>query len=69
MGFKDHFSRQATDYAKFRPRYPREMFDYLGTLTPARQLAELQGGSLEYAPRPAGGSIFVLRLPAGDVTL
>ena len=35
----------------------------------ARQLAELQGGSLEYAPRPAGGSIFVLRLPAGDVTL
>jgi len=39
MGFKDHFSRQATDYAKFRPRYPREMFDYLGTLTPARQLA------------------------------
>ena len=35
----------------------------------ARQLAELQGGSLEYAPRPAGGSIFVLRSPAGDVTL
>jgi two-component system sensor histidine kinase KdpD len=33
----------------------------------ARRLAELQGGSLGYAPRPGGGSIFTLRLPAGDV--
>jgi two-component system sensor histidine kinase KdpD len=33
----------------------------------ARRLAELQGGSLEYVPRTEGGSIFVLRLPAGDV--
>jgi len=37
--FKDHFSKQAADYAKFRPRYPREMFEYLGTIAPARQLA------------------------------
>jgi ubiquinone/menaquinone biosynthesis C-methylase UbiE len=37
--FKDHFSKQAADYAKFRPRYPRELFDYLGTITPARELA------------------------------
>jgi two-component system sensor histidine kinase KdpD len=34
----------------------------------ARRLAELQGGSLEYAPRPGGGSVFLLRLPGGDVT-
>jgi len=33
----------------------------------ARGLAERQGGSLEYAPRPGGGSIFLLRLPAGDL--
>ena len=39
MGFKDHFSRQAAEYAKFRPRYPREMFEYLGTIAPAPQLA------------------------------
>ncbi|HST29405.1 MAG TPA: class I SAM-dependent methyltransferase [Chthoniobacterales bacterium] len=39
MQFKDHFSKQAADYAKFRPRYPREMFEYLGTITPTRQLA------------------------------
>jgi ubiquinone/menaquinone biosynthesis C-methylase UbiE len=37
--FKDHFSRQAADYAKFRPRYPREMFEYLGTITPSREIA------------------------------
>ena len=39
MTFKDHFSRQAADYAKFRPGYPRELFDYLGSIAPSRQLA------------------------------
>src|SRR5262252_2036225 len=39
VSFKDHFSRQATDYAKFRPRYPQELFDYLGSIAPSRQLA------------------------------
>ena len=39
MSFKDHFSKQAADYAKFRPRYPQKMFEYLGSLAPRRQLA------------------------------
>jgi ubiquinone/menaquinone biosynthesis C-methylase UbiE len=39
MSFKDHFSKQASDYAKFRPRYPREMFKYLGTVARSRALA------------------------------
>ena len=39
MSFKDYFSKQATDYAKFRPRYPQEMFEYLGRIAPSRQLA------------------------------
>ena len=39
MTFKDHFSKQAADYAEFRPRYPREMFEYLTSVAPARQLA------------------------------
>ena len=39
MTFKDHFSKHATDYAKFRPRYPQKLFDYLGSITPSRQLA------------------------------
>jgi hypothetical protein len=39
MGFKDHFSRQAADYAKVRPRYPQNLFEYLGSIVPSRQLA------------------------------
>lgn len=32
MGFKDHFSRQADRYTRFRPHYPRELFGYLASL-------------------------------------
>jgi len=32
----------------------------------ARQLAEIQGGAVEYASREGGGSVFTLRLPAGS---
>jgi SAM-dependent methyltransferase len=39
MTFKDHFSKQAGDYAKFRPRYPQKLFEYLGNMPPSRQLA------------------------------
>jgi SAM-dependent methyltransferase len=39
VSFKDHFSKQAADYAKFRPRYPQTLFDYLGTIAPSRHLA------------------------------
>jgi ubiquinone/menaquinone biosynthesis C-methylase UbiE len=36
--FKDHFSKQAAEYAKFRPRYPAAMFKYLGEIAPERRL-------------------------------
>jgi SAM-dependent methyltransferase len=39
MNFKDHFSKQAADYAIFRPGYPQELFDYLGSIAPSRQVA------------------------------
>ena len=39
MAFKDHFSKQAAGYAKFRPRYPQQLFDFLGSIAPSRQLA------------------------------
>jgi SAM-dependent methyltransferase len=39
VSFKDHFSKQAADYAKFRPRYPHELFEYLGSVAPSRTLA------------------------------
>ena len=38
-GFADHFSAQAADYARFRPHYPTELFDFLATASPARRLA------------------------------
>lgn len=37
--FKDLFSLQSTDYAKFRPIYPQELYSYLASLTPAHDLA------------------------------
>ncbi len=36
-------------------------------LSIARKLAEAQQGSVEYQPRPGGGSIFMLSLPAVDL--
>lgn len=39
MTFKDHFSKQAADYAKFRPHYPPKLFDYLASLAPGHDYA------------------------------
>jgi SAM-dependent methyltransferase len=39
VSFKDHFSKQAADYAKFRPSYPQELFDYLRCIAPSHKLA------------------------------
>jgi SAM-dependent methyltransferase len=30
--FKDHFSKQAAEYSRYRPDYPPELFDYLARL-------------------------------------
>jgi SAM-dependent methyltransferase len=39
MNFKDHFSKQSADYAKYRPHYPTALFEYLASLAPARKVA------------------------------
>lgn len=39
MSFKDHFSEQSSDYAKYRPRYPSALFEYLASLGEERELA------------------------------
>ncbi|HEY9226447.1 MAG TPA: ATP-binding protein, partial [Gemmatimonadaceae bacterium] len=36
-------------------------------LSIARTLAEIQGGSLTYAPRTGGGSVFAFHLPATEL--
>lgn len=35
--FKDLFSSQSNDYARFRPRYPKSLFEYLASLTPEKK--------------------------------
>jgi SAM-dependent methyltransferase len=39
MAFKDHFSGHAADYAKYRPDYPADLYEYLATLSGKRELA------------------------------
>ena len=39
LKFKDLFSGHAADYKNFRPEYPGELFQYLASLAPARELA------------------------------
>jgi SAM-dependent methyltransferase len=37
--FKDNFSKQAAEYAKFRPQYPEALFHYLANLCDQRKVA------------------------------
>jgi ubiquinone/menaquinone biosynthesis C-methylase UbiE len=39
VNFKDHFSKQAADYAKFRPQYPRALFEFIAAQAPNDKLA------------------------------
>jgi SAM-dependent methyltransferase len=39
VAFKDHFSGHASSYARYRPDYPGELFDYLASLTPRHAVA------------------------------
>lgn len=39
MHFKDYFSAQSVDYAKYRPSYPPELFAYLASIAPGRERA------------------------------
>lgn len=38
-GPQDHFSKVAGSYATFRPTYPRELFDFIGSIAPGHGLA------------------------------
>lgn len=39
MTFKDHFSETAAGYARFRPRYPESLFEFLAGAAPKRERA------------------------------
>jgi len=37
--FKDHFSKQAEEYMKYRPTYPKKLFEFLNDMTAEHKLA------------------------------
>jgi SAM-dependent methyltransferase len=39
MTFKDHFTKQADSYAKYRPDYPDRLFEFLASISPSKELA------------------------------
>jgi len=39
MSFKDYFSGHASDYQKYRPNYPADLFEYLAAIAPGHDLA------------------------------
>jgi SAM-dependent methyltransferase len=39
LSFKDHFSRHARDYARFRPDYPEALYAFLAERSPGRSCA------------------------------
>ena len=39
MNFKDYFSKQASEYTRYRPHYPAPLFEYLAELVIDHQLA------------------------------
>lgn len=39
MEFKDYFSKHASEYAKYRPVYPPELFEYLASITEKHNIA------------------------------
>jgi SAM-dependent methyltransferase len=39
LKWKDHFSKQASAYARHRPHYPPALFEYLASVAPAHNLA------------------------------
>jgi hypothetical protein len=36
-GFQDEFSKHAEEYARYRPGYPGELFDYIASISPGHR--------------------------------
>ncbi|HEX2533292.1 MAG TPA: class I SAM-dependent methyltransferase [Chitinophagaceae bacterium] len=63
---KDLFSRQAGDYAQYRPGYPEELFPFLASLVPSRERAwDCGTGNGQFA---AGLAPFFRQVRATDIS-
>lgn len=68
--FKDHFSRQAADYSRYRPGYPPELIAYVASLAPGHALAvDCATGNGQAAVALAGHFDEVLAVDASDAQL
>ena len=68
--FKDHFSRQAADYSRYRPGYPDELIAYVASLAPRRTLAvDCATGNGQAAVALAAHFDEVLAVDASDAQL
>ena len=68
--FKDHFSRQAADYSRYRPGYPDELIAYVASLAPSRTLAvDCATGNGQAAVALAAHFDEVLAVDASDAQL
>lgn len=66
VGFKDHFSARSDDYARYRPTYPDELFQYLASVVDERSVAwDCATGSGQAAVALAG---YFLRVIASDAS-
>ena len=45
---KDNFSSQSDNYAKYRPTYPLEFFDFLNSLLPSKMNATITAAASKY---------------------
>jgi ubiquinone/menaquinone biosynthesis C-methylase UbiE len=65
MSFKDHFSRQADAYSRYRPEYPAALVDFVASQAPGRALAvDCATGSGQAAVALAAGFDAVLAVDA-----
>jgi len=70
MTFKDLFSHQAPDYARFRPSYPPALFDWLAAQVPRRKLAvDVGAGSGQAASALAAHFDHVIALDPSEAQL
>lgn len=70
MTFRDHFSSSSPDYARFRPRYPRALFDWVAAESPARgRVWDAATGSGQAAVGLADDFAFVVATDASRAQL
>jgi SAM-dependent methyltransferase len=70
MAFKDLFSQQSTDYARFRPSYPPALFAWLAAQAPSRRCAaDVATGNGQAALGLAAHFARVVGLDASDAQL